>query len=48
MIITQTIELDQNINAVWSFFDEIPQVAACIPGAVLTNKINDKIGRAHV
>jgi len=41
MIITQTIELDQNINAVWSFFDEIPQVAACIPGAVLTNKIND-------
>lgn len=39
MIISQSIEVDQPIDAVWKFFDDIPQVAACIPGADLTNKI---------
>ncbi|MDP1719589.1 MAG: SRPBCC family protein [Candidatus Nanopelagicaceae bacterium] len=39
MIISQSIDVDQPIDAVWKFFDDIPQVAACIPGADLTNKI---------
>ncbi len=39
MLITQAIEVDQPIDSVWKFFDNIPQVAACIPGANLTNEI---------
>lgn len=39
MLITQTIEVDQPIDAVWKFFDDIPQVAACVPGADLTNQV---------
>lgn len=39
MIISQSIDVDQPIDAVWKFFDDISQVAACIPGADLTNKI---------
>jgi carbon monoxide dehydrogenase subunit G len=39
MLISQSIEVDQPIDAVWKFFDDIPQVAACIPGADLTNKV---------
>jgi len=39
MLISQAIEVDQPIDAVWKFFDDVPQVAACIPGADLTNKI---------
>lgn len=38
MLISQSIDVDQPIDAVWKFFDDIPQVAACIPGADLTNK----------
>lgn len=41
MIISQSIEVDQPIDAVWKFFDDIPQVAACIPGADLTKKISE-------
>lgn len=41
MIISQSIDVDQPIDAVWKFFDDIPQVAACIPGADLTNKISE-------
>jgi carbon monoxide dehydrogenase subunit G len=39
MLISQTIVVDQPIDAVWKFFEDIPQVAACIPGADLTTKI---------
>lgn len=41
MLISQSIEVDQPIDAVWKFFDDIPQVAACIPGADLTNKTGE-------
>ena len=41
MLISQAIDVDQQIDAVWKFFDDVPQVAACIPGADLTNKIAD-------
>ena len=43
MLISQTILVDQPIDDVWKFFDDIPQVAACIPGADLT----DKLGTDH-
>ena len=43
MLISRTILVDQPIDDVWKFFDDIPQVAACIPGADLT----DKLGTDH-
>ena len=43
MLISQTILVEQPIDDVWKFFDDIPQVAACIPGADLT----DKLGTDH-
>jgi carbon monoxide dehydrogenase subunit G len=39
MLISQTIVVDQQIDDVWQFFYDIPQVAACIPGADLTDKM---------
>ena len=39
MLISQSIDVDQQIDAVWKFFDDVPQVAACIPGADLTDEI---------
>jgi hypothetical protein len=41
MLISQAIDVDQPIDAVWKFFDDVPQVAACIPGADLTNKVGE-------
>lgn len=39
MLISQAIEVDQPIDEVWKFFDDVPQIAACIPGADLTEKV---------
>lgn len=39
MLISQSFDIPQPIDAVWKFFDDIPQVAASIPGANLTNEI---------
>jgi len=41
MLITQTFDLNQPVDQVWTFFDNIPLVAACIPGADLTNQVSD-------
>jgi uncharacterized protein len=41
MLITQSFEMDQPIDQVWDFFDNIPLVAACIPGADLTNQVGE-------
>ena len=41
MLITQSFDVDQPVDQVWSFFDDIPLVAACIPGADLTNKVSE-------
>ena len=30
MLISQAIDVDQPIDAVWKFFDDVPQIAACI------------------
>ena len=43
MIIKQNFEAAQSVDTVWDFFGDIPQVAACLPGAELT----DEIGQDH-
>ncbi|MBM3689402.1 MAG: carbon monoxide dehydrogenase [Actinobacteria bacterium] len=39
MIIARSFDIDQPVDKVWEFFDDVPLVAACVPGADLTNKI---------
>ena len=39
MIINSDFEVAQPVEAVWKFFDNIPQVAACLPGARLTEDL---------
>jgi uncharacterized protein len=41
MLIRSDFEVAQPIDKVWSFFDDIPQVAACLPGAELTDDLGD-------
>ena len=41
MLITDQIEVPQPLDAVWTFFGDIPQVAACLPGANLTDEVRD-------
>jgi hypothetical protein len=41
MIITNSFDIDQPVDKVWEFFDNIPLVAACIPGADLTNEVGE-------
>ena len=39
MLIKNTIEVDQPIDEVWEFCQNVPQVAACLPGAQLNEEI---------
>lgn len=41
MLIKNEFEVSESIDAVWRFFDNIPQVAACLPGAELTDNLGD-------
>ena len=41
MIITSDFEVAQPVDKVWKFFDNIPQVASCLPGAELTKDLGD-------
>jgi carbon monoxide dehydrogenase subunit G len=41
LIITNDFEVAQPVDKVWRFFDNIPQVAACLPGAELTKDLGD-------
>ena len=40
MLIKHDFEAAQSIDTVWDFFGDIPQVAACLPGA----ELNDQVG----
>ena len=42
MKIANEFEVDQPIDDVWEFFDDIPQVAACLPGTTLTDEVEDE------
>ena len=41
MLIRNSFETAQSIDAVWEFFGDIPRVAACLPGADLTDETAD-------
>lgn len=48
MLIHSTVELDQPVEKVWEFFQDVPQVAACMPGAELTEDLGDDSYRGNV
>jgi carbon monoxide dehydrogenase subunit G len=48
MLITNGFEVAQPVDKVWRFFDNIPQVAACLPGAELTDEVGDDRYRGKV
>lgn len=41
MLIKNDFEVALPIDKVWRFFDDIPQVAACLPGTELTDDLGD-------
>ena len=41
MLITNEFEVRQPLEKVWEFLDDIPGVAACLPGAELTEDLGD-------
>ena len=50
MLITNDFEVAQPVDKVWTFFDDIPQVAACLPGTQLTDDLGDDryLGRVTI
>jgi carbon monoxide dehydrogenase subunit G len=42
MLITNEFEVAEPVDKVWQFFENIPQVAACLPGAELTEDLGDE------
>jgi uncharacterized protein len=41
VLINSDFEVAQPLEKVWTFFDDIPQVAACLPGAELTESVGE-------
>ena len=41
MLISNEFEVAQPVDKVWRFFENIPQVAACLPGTELTSDLGD-------
>jgi uncharacterized protein len=41
MLITNDFEVAEPVDKVWQFFQNIPQVATCLPGAELTESLGD-------
>jgi carbon monoxide dehydrogenase subunit G len=41
VLINSDFEVAQPLEKVWKFFDDIPQVAACLPGAELTDEVSE-------
>lgn len=41
MLIQNTFEVAEPLEKVWEFFGDVPQVAACLPGAELTDDLGD-------
>src|SRR5260370_17993153 len=41
MLINQDFEVAEPVAKVWDFFGDIPRVAACLPGATLTENLGD-------
>jgi uncharacterized protein len=41
MLIKNEFEVAEPVERVWQFFQDIPQVAACLPGTALTDDLGD-------
>jgi carbon monoxide dehydrogenase subunit G len=41
MLIKQDFEVAEPVAKVWEFFGDIPRVASCLPGAMLTENLGD-------
>src|SRR5215831_14356038 len=48
MLIKNEFEVAEPVEKVWRFFDDIPQVAACLPGAELTEDLGGDKYRGKV
>jgi uncharacterized protein len=48
MLITNEFEVAAPIDKVWRFFDDIPHVAACLPGTELTDDLGDEKYKGRV
>ena len=48
MLITNEFEVAAPIDKVWQFFDDIPHVAACLPGTELTDDLGDDAYKGRV
>ena len=48
MLIKSEFEVAEPVDKVWQFFDNIPQVAACLPGAELTEDLGDDTYKGKV
>jgi carbon monoxide dehydrogenase subunit G len=48
MLIKNNFEVAQPVEKVWRFFDDIPAVAACLPGTELTDDLGDNSYRGKV
>jgi hypothetical protein len=44
MLIKNQFEVAEPLDKVWEFFGNVPQVAACLPGAELTEELTDEQG----
>ena len=41
MKITDTFDVDREVDAVWALFEDVPELAHCLPGAELTDDHGD-------
>jgi uncharacterized protein len=48
MLIKSEFEVAEPVEKVWRFFDDIPYVAACLPGAELTEDLGDERYKGRV
>jgi uncharacterized protein len=48
MLIKNDFEVAEPVDKVWTFFEDIPQVAACLPGAELTEDLGDEKYKGQV
>ena len=42
MLVSNEFEVSQPVDKVWEFFQSVPNVAACLPGAALTDDLGDE------
>jgi carbon monoxide dehydrogenase subunit G len=42
MLISNGFEVAQPVDKVWRFFDDVPNVAVCLPGAAITDDLGDE------